>query len=181
MLAELKLAVTPAGTPLAESAIAELNPFPGVTVKVIDREAPRTKFALARLEESAKVGRTVKLRVWLLVMPPPTAVTVSVETPGAAVEPAEIVKALLPLPGAAMLGGLKPAETPAGAPLTESAIAELKPAPAVVVKATGIEPPGGKLTAAALEFKVKVADDRIVRENGRILSALPPTAPRVSV
>jgi hypothetical protein len=61
------------------------------------------------------------------------AVTVRVETPGAAVEPAASVKTLLPLPGAAMLVGAKLAVTPLGAPLTDRVMAELNPDPLAVV------------------------------------------------
>jgi hypothetical protein len=91
-----------------------------------------------------------------LVTPPPAAVTVRVEMPANVVEAAVSVKVSLPLPGAAMLGGAKLAETPAGSPVTDSDIKDLNPVPATVVKVTAIEPPGPTLALVALDDNVKL-------------------------
>jgi hypothetical protein len=84
------------------------------------------------------------------------AVTVRVEVPAAAVEPAASVKVLRPLPGAAMLVGAKLAVTPLGAPLTDSVITELNPFAKAVVKVMGVEPPGATLALVTLGVKVKL-------------------------
>ena len=63
------------------------------------------------------------------------------EAPFAVVEAAASLSALLPLPGAATLEGANVAVTPVGAPLTDSAIAELNPFTRAVVKVICVEPP----------------------------------------
>jgi hypothetical protein len=85
------------------------------------------------------------------------AVTVKVEVPGAAVEAADSVKVLVPLPGAAKLVGAKVAVTPLGTPLIDNVMAELNPVPLVVVKVIGIDPPGATLGVVALAVSVKLA------------------------
>ena len=60
-------------------------------------------------------------------MPPPSAVTVILNVPVAAVLPAVNVKVELPLPGAAIEVGLKLAVTPEGIPDADSDRAALKP------------------------------------------------------
>ena len=69
----------------------------------------------------------VKAIVAVWVMPPPVAVTVTLVVPVVAVLLAERVRVELPLPGAAMLPGLKLAVTPEGRPEANNEIAELKP------------------------------------------------------
>ena len=91
-----------------------------------------------------------------MVTPPPEAITVRVEVPAAAVEAADSVKMLLPLPGAAMLVGAKLAVTPIGDPLTDNVIAELNPVPFAVVKVIGNDPPGATVALVALGVSVKV-------------------------
>jgi predicted cation transporter len=102
-----------------------------------------------------------------------------VEVPAAAVEPAARVNLLLPLPGAAMLVGVKVAVTPAGTPLMYSATAELNPDAAVVVNVMGVDAPGATVALVALDARVKLAGDKTVRANLRVLVVFPPTAPRV--
>src|SRR5947208_875485 len=70
---------------------------------------------------------TVKETVVVWVMPPPVAVTVTELAPVVAVEAAVKVKVELPLPGAAILAGLKLAVTPAGRADVENEIALLNP------------------------------------------------------
>lgn len=79
----------------------------------------------------AAVTVTAIVVVW--VMPPPVAVTVTLNVPAAATLLAEIVTVELPLPGAAMELGLKLAITPAGKPEADRDTAELKP-PVMVVE-----------------------------------------------
>lgn len=99
--------------------------------------------------------------------------------PADAVEPAAKVKVLLPLPGAAILAGVKVAVTPAGTPLMESATAELNPDPAVVVNVMGVDAPGVTVALVALAASVKLPGCETVRANFSVLVVLPPTAPRV--
>ena len=91
-----------------------------------------------------------------MVIPPPVAVTVRVDTTGAAAEDADNVNLLLPLPGAAMLDGAKVAVAPLGRPLTDNVMAELKPLAPVVVKVMGNDPPGARLTPVAPTASAKL-------------------------
>jgi hypothetical protein len=158
MLAGAKLAVTPLGSPLIEIATAELNPFANMVVRVMWVEPPRATLTLVALVVKVMPGvGTFKLTACVLVIPPPAADTVKVETPGAAVEPTDRVMVLCPLPGAAMLAGLKVAVTPDGSPVTDNAMPELNPVPATVVKVMGIDPPRATFMLEALSDSPKLA------------------------
>jgi hypothetical protein len=158
MLAGAKLAVTPLGSPVIENTTAELNPFANVVEKVMWVEPLRATVALVALGVRVNPGvGTVRLSACVLVIPPPAADTVKVETPGAIVEPTDRVMVLCPLPGAAMLVGAKVAVTPLGSPITDSAMAELNPVPATVVRVMGIDPPRARLRVEALSDSVKLA------------------------
>ena len=158
MLVGAKPAVTPIGSPLIDKATADLNPFANVVVRVMWVEPPRATLALKALGVRVKAGvGTVRLTACVLVIPPAAADTVKVETPGATVEPANRVMVPCPLPGAAMLEGAKVAVTPDGSPITESAMAQLNPVPAVVVRVMGIDPPRATLRLEALSDSVKLA------------------------
>ena len=87
-----KVAVTPLGSPLADKAMAELNPVPAAVVTVMAVDAARATLAVVALNESVKVPVTVRLRVCVLVTPPPVAVTVNAEVPAEAVDAAVSVK-----------------------------------------------------------------------------------------
>ena len=121
MLAGAKVAVRPAGSPLTDNVTAELNPVPAAVVIVSGVEAPGATLALVALDDSVKLALdcTVRLNARVLVVPPPTAPIVRLETPAVAVELTESVKVLFPLPGAAMLVGLRVAVTPLGSPLMD--------------------------------------------------------------
>ena len=67
------------------------------------------------------------------VIPPPVAVTVTLDVPVVAVPLAVNVRVELPLPGAAIEAALKLAVTPVGNPATDSPTAELNPPLTVVV------------------------------------------------
>ncbi len=88
---------------------------------------------------------------------------------------------LVPLPGDAILVGAKLPVTPVGSPLIDKATAEVNPFTRAVVNVAGIEPPGATLALVALGVSVKLAGGKTVRLNGTVLSAPPPTAPRVRV
>jgi hypothetical protein len=137
---------------------AELNAFTFAVVKVLDADPPGATMLLDALDDSVKlpVDCTVRLNARVLVVPPPTAPIVRAETPAAAAELTASVKVLFPLPGAAMLVGLRLAVTPLGSPLMERYTVDLNPVPAVVVKVMGTEPPGAKLVLEALAVSVKL-------------------------
>jgi hypothetical protein len=80
---------------------------------------------------------------------------VRVVAPTTAELPADSVIVLCPLPGAPMLVGAKLAVTPLGRPLTDSAMAALKPAPPAVVTVMGIDPPRAIPALLALRERVK--------------------------
>lgn len=76
MLVGAKLAVTPAGSPLTESASAALNPLTAAPVTMMGVDPPRATVTLAPLSPSVNIGPiTVRLSVCVLVNPPPVAVT----------------------------------------------------------------------------------------------------------
>ena len=132
----LKLAVTPAGNPEAESDTAELKPPLTVVETVELPELPCVTDKLAGAALMAKSGvateLTVRATVVVWVTVPPVAVTVTFTVPVVAVLLAVNVRVELPLPGAAIDGGLKLAVTPAGNPEIDNETAELKPPLTVV-------------------------------------------------
>src|SRR5579862_2327465 len=101
-----KVAVTPLGSPLTESATAELNPFTLAVVKVMGIDPPGATLAVVALEVSVMVGAgTVRLRFKVAMKFPAFAVIVRVEAPTTALELAVKVNVLCPDPGAAILVG----------------------------------------------------------------------------
>jgi hypothetical protein len=138
----LKLAVTPAGNPLALKVTASVNPPLRVTVIVLVPLAPLFIVRLDGLAESEKSGvacaTTVRLTVVARVSPPPVPVMVTVAGPSAAVAEAVKVRALL-VP--VVEAGLKLAVTPAGNPLAASATLPVKPPLRLIVIAVfAVEP-----------------------------------------
>jgi hypothetical protein len=168
ILAGEKLAVTPFGTPLMDRATAELNAFTRAVVKVMDAVAPAVTLALLAPGVSVKLAgcEIVRLRVWVLVTPPPVAIMVRVELPAAADDAGDSVKVLLPFPGEAMLVGEKLADTPAGTPLMEKATTVLNPFTRAVVKVMEVEAPAVTLALLALGVRVKLGGCEIVRLRG---------------
>lgn len=155
MVASENAGVTPFGTPVTESATAELKPFTRAVEMLTVAVPPGATLAVAG-EVSVKLGvRTVRLIVCVWVTFAPDAVTVRAYVPGAVEEAAASVNLLLPLPGATRLEVAKVAATPVGAPDTESTTAELKPFEIAVDSVTGTEPPGATLGLAELAVNVK--------------------------
>jgi len=62
----------------------------------------------------------------------------------------------VPLPGDAMLVGVKPAVTPFGSPVSDKAIADLNPFTGVVVSVIVFDPPAVTLALVALGVSVKL-------------------------
>ena len=102
------------------------------------------------------VAVTVRLMAWVLVTPPPVAVTVSVALVAVAVEDAVKVKVLAPPPGAAMLVGEKLAVTPLESPLIDNPTDELNPFTRPVARLRWAELPRPTLMLVALGDKVKL-------------------------
>ena len=128
MLVGTKVAVTPLGAPLTDSATAALNPSTTAVVIVIGTEPPRATMTFAPPSAKVKSGPiTVRLSACVFVTPPPDAVTVSAYTPATLLATALKVSMLLPVPGDAMLAGANFAATPVGKPPTDSVIADLNP------------------------------------------------------
>lgn len=89
------------------------------------------------------------------VMPPPVAVTVTLNVPVVAVPPTVNVSVELPLPGAAIEVGLKLAVTPEGRPETDNARAALNPPLTLVVMAELPDAPCARVTLDGEAFIVK--------------------------
>jgi hypothetical protein len=155
----LKAAVTPAGSPLAESDTAELKPPETVVEIVLDPLLPAATERLAGEALTAKSGvaveETVKEIVVLCETPPPLALIVIVDVPVAAVLLAVNVNVELPEPGAAIDVGLKLAVTPAGSPVAESETAELKPPETVVETVVVFVPPSATETVVGEALRAK--------------------------
>jgi hypothetical protein len=111
------------------------------------------------VKSGVAVAVTVSEIVTVWVIPPPLAVTVTLVVPVVAVLLAERVRVELPLPGAAMLPGLKLAVTPEGRPEADNEIAELKPPLTEVEMVLVPELPWAtdKLVGEALRLKLGVA------------------------
>jgi hypothetical protein len=120
-LAGAKLAVTPAGSPLALKFTVPLNPLDGVTLITDVTEPPAVTLAAAgaapKVKFAAAPAVTVRLIVAVRVRPPPVPVTVSGYVPAVGAAPAVSVN-VVPV---AELAGEKLAVTPAGRPVTAKA------------------------------------------------------------
>jgi len=113
VVAGLKTAVTPLGSPEAENATVPAKPFCGSTEMVLVPLAPGAMFRLPGEAESVKLGAvTVRLTETVLVRLPAVPVTVIATVPGAAGLPAVKVSVLVFV----VLLGLKTALTPLGRP-----------------------------------------------------------------
>lgn len=135
IVAGLKLTVVPAGAPVADNAMALLNP--PLTVVVIV-EFPWDPCAILRdVGEApiAKLGTAVTVKVTVVVRwtPPPLPVMVMGYVPVGVLAPTVIVMVELPEPGAGIVDGLKVTVVPVGAPVADSAIALLNPPLTVAV------------------------------------------------
>ena len=134
----LKLAVTPAGRPVADSVTVERNTMelPDTETTTIPLCPGSTEVDVGETETEKPAGPdavTVSETVAVCVIPPPVPVMVSVEVPVAAVDATVSVNLDEPEPGAGMDAGLKLAVTPEGKPVTDKATAELNPPDTVVV------------------------------------------------
>src|SRR5262245_6015140 len=124
----VKVAVTPAGNPLALSATLPVNPPVRVIVIVLVPLAPRVIVTLGGAAESVKLGVatsfTVRPTVVERLRPPPLPLIVTVAAPSVAVLEAARVRVLLP---PVVDGGAKVAVTPVGNPLALSVTLSVNP------------------------------------------------------
>jgi len=139
----VKLAFKPAGRlpPLLaerDSATGALNPpTSAVMFTITAPSAPcgtLRVFGAIRLKPGCAWMVTGRVRTF--VMPPPTALTVRLYVPAYAVEPAVMVRVLVPSPGAAIDARENDAVTWAGRPETDSATVALNVPTCAVVMAT---------------------------------------------
>jgi hypothetical protein len=125
VLAGLKKAFTPLGTPEAVRATLPVSPFWRVTLIVLTPLDPWVRLTLAGAAESAKSGApfTVRTMVVELVKLPEVPVIVTVAVPVVAVLPAENVSVLV----VKVLLGIKEAVTPLGKPVADKLTLPEKP------------------------------------------------------
>ena len=155
----LKLTLTREGTPLAESATAELNP-PEIVVVIWEvPELPRATLTDVGEAEIAKFGLvpvTVNETVVLPLVLPEVPVTVIAYVPGAVEDATVIVMVEVPAPVIEV--GLKPTVTPDGCPLADKAIAEENPPVTVLVIVDVPELPCATVTEAGEAERLKPAE-----------------------
>jgi hypothetical protein len=116
---------TPVGRPDRLTVTVPANPFCGIRVRVLLREAPTGMLRAAGEADSVNVGGGVMVRAMatLLVRLPEVPVMVTVELPGATIGAASKVSVLR----LAVLEGAKVAVTPLGRPEAASATVPPKP------------------------------------------------------
>jgi hypothetical protein len=114
VLPGLNATVTPVGNPLAARVGEPVNPFRGVTVRVLLPEVPCVTLRLAGAAANAKPGAAVIVKPTVTVVEnvPAVPVTVTVDVPIAALGAA--VNVTMPLP--AVAAGPNAAVTPLGRP-----------------------------------------------------------------
>jgi len=154
----LKLTLTREGTPLAESATAELKP-PEIVVVILEvPELPRetlTEVGEALIVKLGFVPVTVTETVVDALVLPEVPVTVIMYVPGTVEEDTVIVIVEVPAPVIEL--GLKPMVTPDGCPLADKAIAEENPPVTVLVIVDCPDPPGATLTELGEADRLKPA------------------------
>lgn len=130
MLAGAKLAVTPAGNPLADNAIAALNPLDAKLETVSVVGVPTVKVTLLALEVNVKLGVvTVNETEVARVSPPPVPLSAIVEVPAAAFAATVIVAVTGAF--AVTVAEENLMVTPVGAPLADSVTGDVNPPCAV--------------------------------------------------
>jgi len=177
-LGEEKLAVTPAGMPVALNATAELNAGSPAIVSVTAALPPCGVVAVGALAVSVKPGGgvTVKASTAVRVSPPPFAVMVTERVVRGAVRLALSVSTLVPAPGAARLEGAKLAVTPVGKPLTENATGALNPLVPLTVTFAAALPACVMVSADTSVLMVNPGGGATVTDTGKVLVRPPPLA-----
>jgi hypothetical protein len=178
MLAGAKLAVTPFGSPLTDSNTCDWNPYSAAVVSLIVADAPEDTVALVAFGVSEKLGggMTVSVTGCVFVTPPPAAVIVRLKEPATVPEAAARVSVLVPLPGDAMLAGVKLVVTPLGSPLADSSICDWNPYSAAVVILMVVDAPADTIALVAAGVSEKLGGGKTVRLMGCVLVTPPPLA-----
>jgi len=173
-----KLAVTPAGSPLIESATEELNPPIPVMVTVSERLDPCASLPVVTLSFSEKLGGglTVTVIGRFTVMPPPDAAMVTVEFPSGAAEAALIVRMLVPEPLSGRVAVEKLAVTPLPRPLTVRPTEALNPYLAARLRFTFELAPCTTATDFVFALSVKLGGGVTTRVTGQFIDKPPPVA-----
>jgi hypothetical protein len=146
-LAGANVAVTPAGSPLADNAMAELNPLIVAVETVSVTGLPAATVALLALGINVKLGATtVTATVSVRVNPPPLPLIVIVELPATAL----VVALMVAVTGAAAVSVEEEKCTvmPAAAPLAVRVTGAVNPPCAVSVIDAVPEPPATTETLA---------------------------------
>jgi hypothetical protein len=130
MVAGLKLAVAPAGSPVTLGVTVPLNPFSAVVVTVYVALPPPTTVCVAGVTANVK-STTLKVTLVVCASVPFVPVIVSVEF-AAGVVP-EVVTVRVDVPAPVIVAGLKLAVAPAGNPVTVGVTVPLNPLTAVVL------------------------------------------------
>jgi hypothetical protein len=150
----LKLAVTPAGNPVALKVTLPVKPPICLIEIALVPLALRLIARLAGLAVIAKSGvGTIRLIVAVRVRPPPVPVTVTVAEPRAAALDAVRVSVLLP---PVVEEGLKLAVTPLGNPLALKATLSVMPARLIVIALVTLGPPRLIVRLGGLAESVKL-------------------------
>ena len=112
----------------------------------------------------------------VLVTPPPVAVTVRVYEPTELPTATVRVKVLVPLPGAAMLGGTNLAVIPLGCTLSDKATADLNPLKPAVDTLIVVEPPRVTVVLVGFKVNVKLGAAKTAKLTDCVLVTPPPVA-----
>jgi hypothetical protein len=169
VLAGLKVAVTPLGSPVTVRLTLLLKPAKPVTVTVPEPLLPAIKLRVLGEAASVKVGTVaVTLSVAVLFKVPAVPVTVTVELP-AVIELAAIRASV---PGLLVVAGVKEAVTPLGNPDAVKLMLPPNPFAPVAVSVVVVVLPGVKLTLFGDAANVKLGT-AIVRAIAVVLFKIP--------
>lgn len=152
-LSALKVAVTPFGTPAAESVTLPWKPLCGATAMMLVTDFPRTRFRLAGVADKVNEGAAeiVKATRAVPVRLPDVPVIVSVDVDPAAELLAKIVRTL----EVVAFTGLNDAVTPAGSPEMLRFTTPLKPCCGLTVMVLVALAPGARVSVEADADRLK--------------------------
>ncbi len=150
-----KVAVTPAGSPLAARVTEPVKPLPGATVTLLAAVAPCTTVALAGEDDSVKLGAgaTVTATIAADEIVPLVPVMVTCEVPAATELLAVKVTVLDPVAGSVP----NVAVTPVGSPVAARVTEPVNPLEALTVTVAPALPPAATKTAPGDEESVNEA------------------------
>lgn len=177
VVAGLNVAVTPAGSPVAEKATLPLKVPCGVTAMVLTPLPPGRTLRLAG--DAARVkpfaAPTVRLMAAVLCRVPDVPVMVMTDGPTTADADAVKVSVLVP----AALGAPKEAVTPVGRPEAASETAPVKPFCAFTAMAAVLELPAARFRLAGVAAMLNAGVPVMVRAKRAVLVRVPDVPPAV--